>query len=117
MVLKALISTGEINAGNEWRLNPERSIRGGVYYLKKLVEYWTQFKVRNQLQEIARTNIQAEKTAFVLASYNSGISRVLRAINAQGLGWLAADDLSVARDYVSKITSYCFHFSDCGVKL
>ena len=35
-----LVMSGEINASNEWRLNPERSIRGGLLFAQKLADRW-----------------------------------------------------------------------------
>ncbi len=110
--LKAKILSGKINSKNEWRLDPKSSIIGGISFLKRLDEYWR----RKETDELLRKNFANPEKArldAILASYNSGASRVRRAIKKHGKDYLfASKELNAAREYVHKIQSYCFHFSD-----
>jgi hypothetical protein len=104
MQMKLKILNGEMNSKNEWRLNPDLSIHGGVEYMAYLNEYWGRPEKRVQIQG-------AELSEVLLASYNSGAARVSRAIERKGPEWLQDDELSEARTYVRRVTSYCDSFS------
>lgn len=114
-VLKALILAGRMNAGNEWRLDPDKSIQGGVDYAIMLAEKWS---TPEQLAKIRATFEDPEEahTELVLASYHSGYNRVLIAFDRLGKLWLYSPDLHEARKYVHKIESYCDYFSNQGDK-
>ncbi|MBI3543556.1 MAG: transglycosylase SLT domain-containing protein [Deltaproteobacteria bacterium] len=51
-------------------------------------------------------------TQLVLASYNSGYTRVSNAFARGGANWLSSTELREARKYVGRITSYCDQFSE-----
>jgi hypothetical protein len=107
--LKLAILNGRINGGNEWRLDPALSIAGGVEYLNYLSEYWGKREKRAQVEK----RLGPSETALsevILASYNSGASRVSDALEAHGLDYLQDEELGEARKYVRRVVSYCDHF-------
>lgn len=109
-VLRMAILNGKINATNEWRLNPALSIKGGIEYLTYLSEYWS----RPDKRSLIEANLGDSDLAFsevMLASYNSGASRVSAALMARGRDYLQDEELSEARKYVSHVTSYCSYFA------
>lgn len=114
-IVRALIEAGEISRENEWRLNPEYSIRGGVTFLQYLVDYWTAASRLEGLNQPLDEN-GTEFVRVLLASYNSGAARVKYAIKLRGWDWLSHESLGEARRYVNRVMSYCYHFSDSGVE-
>jgi len=111
--LRLAILRGKINSANEWRLNPELSIRGGVEYLSYLMDYWGKPEKRAQVEK----NLGISDLALsevMLASYNSGAWRVSSALERRGADWLADSSLNEARKYVRRVTSYCDHFAGEG---
>lgn len=107
--LRMAILRGKINARNEWRLDPERSVEGGIEYLSYLSDYWS--KPDKRLQLVKHLDIDDEVLSEVmLASYNSGASRVSEAIDRRGRDWLQDEELGEARKYVRRVNSYCDHF-------
>lgn len=113
MQLKFGIANGRINATNEWRLNPEYSVRGGVEYLRYLTEYWLQPERQNFVKKYAGSS-ETALSEIILASYNSGASRVANALQDNGRRWLQDNELGEARRYVRRVVSYCDHFSRGG---
>jgi hypothetical protein len=118
-ILKYLVLSGEINAQNEWRLNPERSIRGGLLFAQRLADRWVDSeyfsKIRWTGDEGGRSpasdgDAEVARTRLVLASYNSGYARVHQSIGRLGPAWLTAPELKEARRYVNRIFSYCAAF-------
>jgi hypothetical protein len=109
--MKALVMSGRVNAKNEWRLEPEQSIRGGIDYTILLSRLWSTpentAKIRTYFSDV-----EAERTRLILASYHSGYSRVLSALDANGAQWIFAPELSEARNYVNRILSYCSYFTE-----
>jgi soluble lytic murein transglycosylase-like protein len=97
-LLKAMITAGEINSGNEWRLHPERSIRGGLAYARILVDLW-----KNATPEDHRARL-------IMASYNSGYARVAGALERGGEDWLNSRELREAKAYVGRVSSFCDSF-------
>src|SRR4029079_16070048 len=69
--LKLDIVRGKINEDNEWRLNPIRSIEGGVTYLNYLTDYWNRPEKRNLVAKALDTKGPVPSD-IILASYNSG---------------------------------------------
>ncbi len=107
--LRFSILSGEIHSGNEWRLDPTLSIKGGVEYLTILSDYWSRPEKKTQLQTyLARDEVSL--TDVMLASYNSGATRVSEALEAMGANYLKSDDLGNAHKYVRRVVSYCDHF-------
>jgi hypothetical protein len=108
--VKALIMTGKVNAKNEWRLNQEQSIEGGLEYTKILAKRWSS---PENAAKIHGTFHDPEKayTQLILASYHSGYARVSGALARDGAGWLKDSDLTEARKYVNRISSFCHSFS------
>jgi hypothetical protein len=98
--IKTKISQGDLNAQRDWRLDPEKSIKGGAYYINYLDHYWSKnfpdldLELRNDL---------------VLASYNSGATRVRQSLNDNRTNWINNPALTQAKVYVNKIKSYCYH--------
>tara|TARA_R110000868_G_scaffold202649_4_gene450349 strand:- start:364 stop:1455 length:1092 start_codon:yes stop_codon:yes gene_type:complete len=111
--IKALIALGRINENNEWRLAHDRSIQGGIAYLKYIEQYWNSFSpmVQRQLASMDPERRQSEIVDLILASYNSGPYRVRRNLDRLGTNWLSANNLGEARKYVHNVKSYCYDFA------
>jgi hypothetical protein len=118
-LVRFLVMSGDINERNEWRLQPERSIRGGLTYLRVLAEKWSMPENMARIRAIIGDNpkkIEEEKieimqTKLILASYNSGFARVQSSLLKNGRNWLKSSELKEARRYVNSIFSYCDSFS------
>ncbi len=110
-ILKMNVMAGKINGSNEWRLDPSLSIQGGVEYLKYLNEYWRRPQAFSTISGNFRdTNLALSQ--LILASYNSGPTRVFNALQRHGKRWLHdGEDLDEARKYVGRVTSYCDYFA------
>jgi hypothetical protein len=109
--VKLMIMNGQVNASNEWRLNPEHSIRGGLAYLQILDRRWSKPENAALISAIFKDSEKA-RTQLLLASYNSGYNRVLSSLQRNGKGWLNSPELKEARKYVNRIFSFCDHFSE-----
>ncbi len=111
--LKLMIMSGAIYEGNEWRLNPQKSVIGGVHYTRILAEKWSSAA---NLAKIAKifANSELAHSELILASYHSGYSRVQRALDLYGQDWIHSPDLTEARKYVRRVFSYCSAFSQGG---
>jgi soluble lytic murein transglycosylase-like protein len=103
-VIKMMVLSGRINDKNDWKLDRELSIRGGLAYLSFLQKLWSTPAMMARFDDI-------ERTKLVLASYNSGRVRVLSAVHRYGKAWLRAPQLREARLYVNRIFSFCDSFS------
>ncbi|HEX4925792.1 MAG TPA: transglycosylase SLT domain-containing protein [Bdellovibrionales bacterium] len=112
-VLKAMILSGQVNGKNEWRLNPQMSIRGGLTYLTLLSNYWRRPENFSKISAQFR-NPEEGFSQVILASYNSGFVRVGSALEKSGANWIRDDELREARKYVYRVMSYCYHFSHQG---
>ena len=109
--VKGLIITGEVNSQNEWRLNEERSIRGGLAYTQYLFARWSAPE-NAELLKASFTDPASAIPKLVLASYNSGYGRVFGALNKAKGDWLSTDEMKGVRRYINRIQSYCDHFSE-----
>jgi hypothetical protein len=113
-MLKILVMSGKVNSKNEWRLNPERSIRGGLAFAQMLSDHWLDTEGYSKIGWIASgsgmDDAEVARTRLILASYNSGYTRVLSALHRYGSAWLTAPELKEARKYVNRIFSYCDAF-------
>lgn len=109
--IKSLILMGKINKENEWRLNKELSIKGGIEYLRFVESYWSSKASKDILEKVFPNRPEVYEEV-ILASYNSGPYRVKKAILKLESKWLESDKLNEARKYVRKVKSYCFHFSN-----
>ncbi len=109
-VLKNYIETGKINKNNDWKLNPRDSIQGGFDYLEYISNYWKKPQNIEALPDSLKSNSE-EITSVILASYNSGPSRVKRNLLKNGMHWLEANELKEARKYVYKVKSYCRQYA------
>ena len=94
-----------INRSNEWRLDPEKSIRGGAFYLGYLRDRLLAEANRRYLDNAGtdRDRIAAEAS---LAAYNSGLNRILYMMKSHGPEWLDQRRTREAKRYVRKILSY-----------
>jgi len=112
--LKFMIESGRINAKNEWRLNEERSIEGGMAYVRQLSQRWGNEENLKRVRKIYPDPLMTDivLTQLLLASYNSGFSRVSNALENYGREWIKAPELQEARKYVNRIFSYCDYFAD-----
>ncbi len=108
-LLKIAILSGKVNAKNEWRLDPLKSINGGALYLEFLRNYWERPEKIRLVREHVRT--ASAMSDVLLASYNSGPARVSAALERIGSNYLQAKELSEALKYVRKVNSYCDHFT------
>jgi hypothetical protein len=112
-IVKAMILSGKINANNEWRLDPQLSIKGGITYVKLLAAYWRRPDNWAKIVSHYRDPEQGF-TEVLLASYNSGFVRVGNALEHDGPNWIRDDELREARKYVNRVMSYCYHFAKSG---
>ncbi len=112
-MVKSLILMGKINKKNEWRLNEEMSIKGGIEYLRFVKSYWSINSNKRIIQQVFPNQPEIIEE-IILASYNSGPFRVKKAIAKRGQDWLTSHKLNEARKYVKKVKSYCYHFSNSG---
>ena len=108
--IKMLVLTGTANEQNEWRLNPRRSIQGGLNYAHLLLDRWRTGENTDKIRA-AFEDPDSETTKLVLASYHSGYARVNSAFTRLGRSWLTAPELKEARKYVNRVFSFCDHFS------
>lgn len=109
--LKAMIMMGKINEDNEWRLDPETSMKGGISYLKYLDDFWR--KPQNmELIKNTYSELEIGLSEVILASYNSGLTRVKSALETRGYDWINDDKLGEAKKYVNRVSSYCYHFAE-----
>jgi len=108
--LRSALAKGQINSTNEWRLDPELSIRGGVEYLKYLNDYWSKPEKVAHIEKHFKGS-EIKRSEILLASYNSGAARVSQALENDGENFLKNSELGEARKYVRRITSYCDYFA------
>jgi hypothetical protein len=109
-MLRALILAGKMNPANEWRLDADKSIQGGIDYAILLAERWSTPDRLARIRALFADPEQAH-TQLVLASYHSGFTRVLAAFDSRGREWIYSPELREARKYVNRIASYCDYFS------
>ena len=105
--LKYKIANGHINGSNDWRLDTDKSLEGGAIFLNELEHFWNQKDTQKLLTD---TFDEIPYTDIILASYNSGATRVKRNIKSYNKQWLWAKELKEARKYVMNIKSYCHQF-------
>jgi hypothetical protein len=110
-MLRMSVLNGKINSTNEWRLNPALSILGGIEYLAYLNDYWSR-PDKKALLESKFEDPDSALSEVMLASYNSGAYRVSAALEDKGKKYLQEEDLSEARKYVRRVTSYCDYFAN-----
>lgn len=108
-LVRLLVVSGRMNAVNEWRLDPARSLRGGAVFARLLAERWSSPERLARIRELF-PDPEIEHGKLILASYHSGYSRVSGALEARGRDWLKSPELREARKYVNKIYSYCSYF-------
>jgi hypothetical protein len=109
--LRLMVTSGELNASNEWRLDPEKSIEGGVAYARRMAERWGASPHAERVRQVF-ADPEVATARLALASYHSGFARTLGAFNRRGAGFLDSPELNEARRYVNRIFSYCHHFSE-----
>lgn len=107
--VKRLVSSGKINPMNEWRLNHQYSVKGGLSYLKFVDNYWT---AQIPLLKEYLPQYQDFWEDLMLASYNSGPSRVKNALMKNGTHFLEDSELNEAKKYVNRVKSFCYTFSN-----
>lgn len=110
LTLKSKIFIGEIDREKEWRLNPEKSLIGGLTYFQYLKKYWSLDENRKLVEELGG-NKNKHLTELILASYNSGASRVKRAVQTRKHDWKKQENLQEAVKYLKKVSSYCYHYT------
>lgn len=110
-LVKTMIQVGKITSKDDWRLDPELSIRGGLTLLEYFERYW-RMKMNFSRLEATFPHPEEVFTPVVLASYHSGAARVKRAINESGRQFLDAVYLKEAKKYVNRVSSYCYHFAE-----
>lgn len=94
-----------INRENEWRLDPIKSVWGGAYYLGYIRD---RLLHENNLPLIKKGGKKQNQILLqtCLASYNSGLSRVLQNISEHEDQWLDQRNTREAKRYIRKILSY-----------
>ena len=105
-----MIKAGKIDRRHDWRLDPRKSIQGGLSLLKDFQGYWS----RPEIEEFYERNLQSHRpdpTSVLLASYHSGPTRVRNAMVELGPRYLYHEELGEARRYVKRVKSYCYHFA------
>lgn len=111
-VIRALIQIGKIDKRNDWRLDKQKSVLGGIEYIKYLNKYW-QGNIGLLDRIYGEQNNHAQIISeLMIASYNSGAFRVKTALMRKGVNWQHANNLKEARKYLGKVKSYCYHFSN-----
>ncbi len=95
----------KIHGGNEWRLDPIKSIWGGAYYLAYLRERLSVDENRRRVEKVGEAWEQL-LTEAALASYNSGLNRILYHAGRYRERWLDQSATREAKRYVRKILSY-----------
>lgn len=115
-LVKFLVRTGKINHRSDWRLNRRKSVVGGLEYIDYLKKYWRgNFDlVQKSYPKIKTIKTFEESQLFtdlILASYNSGPFRVKSQLIKLEKGWKTSNKLSEAKNYVNKVNSYCYHFT------
>ncbi|MCB0392277.1 MAG: transglycosylase SLT domain-containing protein [Bdellovibrionales bacterium] len=108
--IKSLIDSGKLNENEEWRLNPNFSIQGGIAFMKYIDSYWRNPQNAKFWQTLPG-DPSVVYSQVLLASYNSGPARVKYAIKRKGSRWLLDKKLTEAHKYVNRVFSYCYHFS------
>lgn len=108
-ILKYKIYKGIINASNDWRLDKSKSLEGGTLYIEQLLNYWS---LSNNQKLLEKTFTDIPLTDILLASYNSGPTRVKNNIKKMQKDWLWSTELNEARKYVMNIKSYCHQFKN-----
>jgi hypothetical protein len=108
--IKTLVDREIINSNNDWRLDPYKSIQGGIIFMKYLQRYWEKPENLALIKKIEgpKSDVLSQ---ILLASYNSGASRVKRAVTTDPINWIESGQLKEAKKYVRRVSSYCFHFS------
>lgn len=107
--VKRLLRKGQLTSQHDWRLDPDKSIQGGLAYLKFLEGYWS-LEEKIELIEQAGMDPKKDRLDLILASYNSGAARVSYALKRRGEAWYSSRRLNEARIYFRKVKSYCDEF-------
>ena len=102
--LRALIPQ-VVHGGNEWRLDPVKSVWGGAHYLAYLRTRLTHERNRPKLG-LGGEDEDRILAEACLAAYNSGLTRTLSWLSRHGGQWLDQGDAREARRYVRKILSF-----------
>lgn len=110
VTLRSKIYMGEIDEGKEWRLNPEKSLKGGMAYIEYLIEFWKQEQNQKVIKDLAGDQEQI-LSEIILASYNSGAARVKNAVLTDKDNWKKNPTLKEAVRYLKKVSSYCYHYT------
>ena len=111
-LLRGLILSGAINAHNEWRLDPEKSVRGGLAFLLFLYDRWSSAENNRRMQNVADfESVPALRMRLVLASYNAGFSRVSEAFRRDPRQWQQDPALRSIHRYINQVVSLCDRFS------
>ncbi|MFG1483836.1 transglycosylase SLT domain-containing protein [Halobacteriovorax sp. HFRX-2_2] len=115
-LVKFMVRSGKINQNNDWRLNRKKSVIGGLEYIEYLKKYWrgnidlvqkSYPKIKN-LKTFEKSQLY---TDLILASYNSGPFRVKSQLIKLETDWRNSDRLQEAKNYINRVNSYCYHFT------
>ncbi|HAZ12456.1 MAG: hypothetical protein A2X86_16850 [Bdellovibrionales bacterium GWA2_49_15] len=107
---KFLIETGQIHGDMDWRLGPEKSIEGGIAYLRYLSDFWAKYlKGLNNSSSSQTLDREKSMCNLVLASYNLGPARLKSILKesaeSQQTEW------NKIRPYLRSIKTDCFQTS------
>lgn len=112
-IIKTLIVADKLTDRHDYRLHPQYSLEAGAQYLNYLRGFWELEEHKTLLADKLSAD-SSMQSKVILASYNSGASRVKRAIQERGTDFLHHSELTEARKYVSRTSSYCYHFANAG---
>lgn len=113
--LKSKVMRGVIDDEKEWRLDPQKSLKGGMSYFKYLQDYWN-LEANRQVRQKLSGDENKNLTEIILASYNSGAARVKQALEQKNDQWKQHDSLREAVKYLRRVTSFCYHYGDHEVE-
>ncbi len=108
-VVKLMIGNDHITERQDWRLDPLKSLHGGIVYLNYVDDYWKSGPANLLRQTYFHKS--SSMIDLLLASYNSGPARVKFALEKRGQNFLYDPSLREAKRYVDRIKSYCYHFA------
>ena len=111
-----------IHPGNEYFFNRVQAARGGTFWLRLLIEVWTQDEWPGQYGSFARQRLndgrpltEDQLLDLILVSYNRGYPYTRDLVERHGRDWLRHAN-EEATDYVERIRAYTVIFQKAGLE-